>query len=421
MTNSSENQMAIDPLIEGLYRNEGRRIFASIVRQVRDFDVAEDAMQEAFASAAKQWPTEGVPSNPRSWLVSAGRFRAIDALRRRGRLNDAAADILLRQNQIAEVNAFRASTGIQDDRLRLIFACCHPAIDQSIQIPLTLREVCGLSTEDIASAFLVSTSSMSQRLVRGKAKIRDAGVPISIPSREELGQRVDSVLAVVYLIFNEGYSASSGQQLIRAELSAEAIRLGRLLLSLIPDTEVKGLLALMLLQESRRRARATHDGEIVLLEEQDRTLWDRDQMQEGQQLVSESMQSGDAGPYTIQAAIAAVHAKAPSTHETDWAEMVTLYDALFELYPTPIVALNRAVAIAMRDGPQAGLQIIDSILERGELVDYHLAHAARADLCRRLGQFREAKDAYERARELAKQEPERRFLTKRLALLPDDI
>lgn len=404
-------------LVDGLYRAESRRVFASLVRLVRDFDLAEEAMHEAFAAAVERWPREGVPGNPRAWLVSAGRFKAIDAIRRRSHLDGIRPGLADRLAEVAAANASRAGEEIEDDRLRLIFACCHPAIDRKVQIPLTLREVCGLTTEEIASAFLVPPSTMAQRLVRGKAKIRDAGIPFAIPDAEELPGRLGSVLAVVYLVFNEGYSASVGDSVTRADLSGEAIRLGRLVVELLPDPEAIGLLALMLLQESRRLARSTPEGDLILLEDQDRSLWDRRLIEEGTALVDRALGTRRFGTYCVQAAIAAVHAGASTPGETDWRQVVGLYDALRAINPSPVVELNRAVAVAMRDGPGAGLALIDAILGRGDLDGYHLAHAARADLLRRLGRPDEARSSYERALGLARQGPERRFLEGRLARL----
>jgi RNA polymerase sigma-70 factor (ECF subfamily) len=400
--------------IDRIYRTDSRRVFATLVGILRDFDLAEEAMHEAFAAAVERWEAEGVPANPRAWLVSTGRFKAIDALRRRGRLNDRFADVAGRLDEVARANVARAEAEIEDDRLRLIFTCCHPAIAPQVQVPLTLREVCGLATEEIARAFLTAPGTMAQRIVRGKAKIRDAGIPFEIPAASELPERLESVLAVIYLVFNEGYSASRGGSLTRADLTGEAIRLGRLVVELLPDPEAIGLLALMLLQESRRTARTNADGDLILLENQDRSLWDARLIAEGQALVERVLRARPPGPYAIQAAIAAVHAAAPAASATDWPQIVALYDRLLAVHPSPVVDLNRAVALAMRDGPEAGLAVIDAILGRGDLGDYHLAHAARADLCRRLGRLPEARAAYERALSLSSQDAERRFLKKRL-------
>ncbi|MBS0203234.1 MAG: RNA polymerase sigma factor [Planctomycetes bacterium] len=402
-------------IIDSIYRAESRRVFATLVRLLGDFDAAEEAMHEAFASAVEQWAADGIPDNPRAWLVSAGRFKAIDAARRKGRFQELQPEIAGRIDQVASSNAAKAGEDIEDDRLRLIFTCCHPAIDPSIQLPLTLREVCDLTTEEIARAFLASTSTMAQRIVRGKAKIRDAGIPFVIPTAEELPDRIESVLTVIYLVFNEGYSATSGESVTRSDLSGEAIRLGRLLVELLPEPEVMGLLALMLLQESRRSARTTADGDVILLEEQDRELWNQGLIQEGQALVERALSTRRFGVYSVQAAIAAMHASARQASQTDWRQIVALYDALLTINPSPVVELNRAVAVAMCDGPEAGLVLIDAILNRGDLKEYHLAHAARADLCRRLGRTEEARAAYEDALALARQEPERRFLQNRLA------
>jgi RNA polymerase sigma-70 factor (ECF subfamily) len=379
--------------VEEIYRAESRRVFASLVRLLRDFDLAEEALHEAFAAAVERWGREGVPDNPRAWLVSTGRFKAIDALRRRGAFAGRQREIAERFAEVAEANAARAGEEIEDDRLRLIFTCCHPAIDLKVQVPLTLREVCGLTTEEIAGAFLTAPATMAQRIVRGKAKIRDAKIPFVIPAAEEFPQRLEAVLAVVYLVFNEGYSATSGASLTRADLSGEAIRLGRLLAELLPEPD------------------------IVLLEDQDRSKWDARLSAEGTALVERALQTRRFGAYTVQAAIAAVHASAASAADTDWRQIAALYDALLALNPSPVVGLNRAVAVAMRDGPAKGLGLIDAILQHGDLNDYHLAHAARADLLRRLGRREEARQAYERALALAQQEPERRFLRMRLAQL----
>src|SRR5262245_43300871 len=396
-----------------LYRAESRRVLATLIRLLGDFDLAEEALQEAFAAAVDQWPRDGVPPNPRAWLVSTGRFKGIDAVRRRARLDASLEGVARRLDEVASANAVREDQDIEDDRLRLIFTCCHPALPQSTQVALTLREVCGLTTEEIAHALLTTPSTVAQRIVRGKAKIRDAGIPYHVPSAADWPERLASVLQVTYLVFNEGYAASSGESLTRHDLSEEAIRLGRLIVELLPDGAAFGLLALMLLQESRRVARASPTGDIVLLENQDRSLWNQAHIREGKAHLERALAS-PAGPYTIQAAIAAVHADAASAAATDWAQIVELYDALLQIEPSPVVALNQAVAVAMRDGPEAGLALIDEILAEGDLAEYHLAHAARADLCRRLGRTAEARESYERALALAKQEPERRFLHKRL-------
>jgi RNA polymerase sigma-70 factor, ECF subfamily len=401
--------------IDDLYRSDSRRVFASLVRLLNDFDLADDAMHEAYAAALEIWQREGVPANPRAWLISTGKFKAINALRRQRRLTALQPEIVSRLDELDDENAARAATEIEDDRLRLIFTCCHPAIDPKLQVPLTLREVCGLTTEEIAHAFLTSKATMAQRIVRGKAKIRDAQIPYAVPSRGDLPERLDAVLSAIYLVFNEGYSASQGGSLLRVDLTAEAIRLGRLLLELLPDPEVKGLLALMLLHESRREARVSNDGEIILLEEQDRSRWDQKTISEGAALVEQALQSRDFGAYTVQAAISAVHAKAAKADQTDWNQIVALYSVLQRINSSPVIELNRAVAVAMRDGPEAGLVLIDAILDRGELMDYHLSHAARAELCRRSGKMSEARNSYERALSLARQEPEQRFLTRRLS------
>jgi RNA polymerase sigma-70 factor (ECF subfamily) len=400
--------------IDELYRTESRRVFATLVRLLGDFDLAEEALHDAFASAVEQWPQTGVPDNPRAWLVSAGRFKAIDAIRRRTRFDASLEQVADRLDETARHNQAVDAEDVQDDRLRLIFTCCHPALAPATQVALTLREVCELSTEEIASAFLTAPSTIAQRIVRGKAKIRDARIPYLVPSIGDLPERLDSVLSVIYLVFNEGYSASAGDELTRPHLSEEAIRLGRLLANLLPGPEVIGLVALMLLQESRRVARTSATGDLVLLEDQDRALWNRDQIREGKLLVERSLSSRQFGVYTLQAAIAAVHADAPNIQSTDWAQIVALYDVLAQAEPSPVVDLNRAVAVAMRDGPEAGLSLVDALLAQGDLSDYHLAHATRADFCRRLGRTADARESYARALSLARQEPETRFLERRL-------
>src|SRR5262245_46367019 len=397
-----------------IYRSESRRILATLIRLLGDFDVAEEALEAAFAAAGEQWPREGIPPNPRAWLVATGQFKAIDAVRRRAKFDASLQGEARRLEDLAGAHPVRDDQDIEDDRLRLIFTCCHPALPPSTQVTLTLREVCGLSTEDIARAFLTSPVTIAQRIERGKAKIRDAGIPYDIPSAADLQERLDSVLQATYLVFNEGYSASSGDSLTRHDLSDEAIRLGRLIVKLHPSTEALGLLALMLLQESRRAARASPAGDVVLLEDQNRSLWNQEQIREGTSHLERALASPPVGPYTIQAAIAAVHACAATAADTDWHEIVELYGVLFRIDASPVIALNQAVAVAMRDGPEAGLGLIDDLLANGDLDDYHLAHAARADLCRRLGRTDKARESYERALALAKQEPERRFLKKRL-------
>lgn len=402
--------------VDSIYRSHSRHVFATLIRLLGDFDIAEEALHDAFRVALEQWPREGVPANPRAWLVSTGRFKAIDGIRRRARFEPLPDDV--EERLAADTGNELDGEGVEDDRLRLIFTCCHPALPPDAQVALTLREVCGLTTEEIARAFLIAAPTLAQRIVRAKAKIRDARIPYQVPSPAELPDRVDSVLRVVYLAFNEGYSASSGGSLTRADLSVEAIRLGRLLAELLPEPEALGLLALMLLQESRRTARSSPDGDLVLLDDQDRSLWKRDDIAEGSALVEQALSSRRFGPYTLQAAIAAVHANAPDATATNWTEIVGLYDVLLRFDPSPVVELNRAVAVAMRDGPLAGLALIDAILARGDLADYYLAHSARADLYRRLGRTAEARIAYERAHSLTRQEPERRFLERRLRELP---
>ena len=404
--------------IDAIYRAESRRIYATLVRLLGDLDLAEEALHDAFRAALEQWPRDGVPGNPRAWLVSTGRFKAIDGIRRRARF-DAIDDVAEQVDAIEDPTATRDDEGIEDDRLRLVFTCCHPALSPDAQVALTLREVCGLTTEEIAQAFLTAAPTLAQRIVRAKSKIRDARIPYQVPTPDELPQRLEIVLRVIYLVFNEGYSASSGQSLMRLDLSGEAIRLGRLLVGLLPEPEAVGLLAMMLLQESRRAARISPNGELVLLSDQDRSRWNREQISEGSTLVQRAVASRRVGPYTLQAAIAAVHAHAASADATDWSEIVGLYDVLLRIEPSPVVELNRAVAVSMRDGPAAGLALIEAILARGDLDDYHLAHAARADLCRRLGETAQARASYERAVALARQEPECRFLVRRIAELPD--
>jgi RNA polymerase sigma-70 factor (ECF subfamily) len=400
--------------VEAVYRSESRRILATLIRLLGDFELAEDALHDAFRAALEHWSKEGVPANPRAWLVSTGRFKAIDAIRRRARFDASQVAIADQLYADAEDAAVLDDESIEDDRLRLIFTCCHPALAPEARVALTLREVCGLTTEEIAHAFLTAPSTLAQRIVRAKAKIRDARIPYQVPSPSDLPDRLDTVLQVIYLVFNEGYSASSGASLTRPDLSGEAIRLARLLVELLPEPEAMGLLALMLLQESRRVARTSPAGDLILLEDQDRLLWNREQIAEGKALVERALSSRRFGPYTLQAAIAAVHADTPDAAATDWAQIAGLYDVLLRVEPSPVVELNRAVAVAMREGPAAGLALIDAILARGELTDYHLMHAARADLCRRLGRTDEARVAYERALALTQQEPEQRFLEKRI-------
>jgi RNA polymerase sigma-70 factor, ECF subfamily len=400
--------------VDAVYQAESRRVLATLIRLLGDFDVAEEALHDAFTAAVEQWPSAGVPENPRAWLVSAGRFKAIDTARRRARFDRTRVDLAHHLQRVSEQDAEDVAGGLEDDRLRLVFTCCHPALTIDAQVALTLREVCGLTTEAIARAFLISAPTVAQRIVRAKAKIRDARIPYQVPHGNELPARLDAVLHVVYLVFNEGYFASSGEALTRHDLSGEAIRLGRLIVELTNAPEATGLLALMILHESRRAARTTPDGELVLLSDQDRTRWDREAIAEGCRLVEQALRSKRFGPYTLQAAIAAVHAEAHVADQTDWNQIVGLYDVLLRSDPSAIVELNRAVAVAMRDGAAAGLLIIDAILARDELSEYGPAHAARADLCRRLGRLRDAAESYRRAVALARQEPERRFLSRRL-------
>jgi RNA polymerase sigma-70 factor (ECF subfamily) len=414
---TSDTTDSVREQVDAVYRAESRRVFASLVRLLGDFELAEEALHDAFASAVEQWPKEGAPENPRAWLVSAGRFKAIDLMRRRARFDASMGAIAERIESNRSVEDPTSGQGVEDDRLRLIFTCCHPAIPGDAQVALTLREVCGLTTEEIASAFLTKPSTLAQRIVRAKSKIRDARMPYQVPSREDLPERLESVLRVVYLIFNEGYSASSGTLITRADVSDEAIRLGRLILELLPESEVMGLLALMLLQESRRAARTSPSGDLILLDDQDRSLWNGEQIAEGLSLIDRAFATGTVGAYAVQGAIAAVHARAATADATNWSQIVSLYDLLLRAEPSPIVELNRAVAVAMRDGPGAGLALIDEIMSRGELNDYHLAHSARAELCRRMGNRVEARISYEKALGLARQEPERRFLNQRLAEL----
>jgi RNA polymerase sigma-70 factor (ECF subfamily) len=415
---SEQSTEQIRELLDSLYRVDSRRILATLIRLLGDFDLAEEAMHEAFAAALSQWPSSGVPGSPRPWLISTARFKAIDTLRRRARF-DASQDELARhlEAQGSSAEGSKEEDSLEDDRLRLIFTCCHPSLAPEAQVALTLREVCGLTTEEIARAFLITPVTLAQRIVRAKAKIREIPIPYEVPTPQELPERLGAVLQVVYLVFNEGYSAAAGAEVTRAELTGEAIRLGRLLTELQPEPEVMGLLSLILLQESRRAARTSPAGDLILLEHQDRSLWNREQIAEGVALLEKALKSGRFGSYTLQAAIAAVHAQAESTAATDWAQIVAFYDRLVRVQPSPVVQLNRAVAIAMRDGPEAGLAHIDAVLEHGALANYYLAHSARADMFRRLGRTAEAKSSYERALALTQQEPERQFLQERIRQL----
>ena len=411
---SSATERARD-IVETVYRTESRLVLATLIRLLGDFELAEEALHDAFKAALEQWPLTGVPAKPRAWLISTGRFKAIDTIRKQSRLDPLPDNIAERLTSDSTDCDDPVDAGLEDDRLRLIFTCCHPALALEAQVALTLREVCGLTTEEIARAFLTAAPTLAQRVVRAKAKIRHARIPYQVPARAELPDRLDAVLRVIYLVFNEGYAASTGATLTRQDLSSEAISLGRLLLDLLPEPDVAGLLGLMLLQDSRRAARMSHTGDLVLLEDQDRTLWKSDYIVEGTALVRRALATGEVGSYALQGAIAAVHANASSTAETNWDQIVTLYDLLVRAEPSPVIELNRAVALAMRDGPEAGLSLINAILARGDLDGYYLAHAARADLCRRLGHTAEARVAYERALNLAQQGPERRFLERRLA------
>jgi RNA polymerase sigma-70 factor (ECF subfamily) len=406
-------------VVDAVYRSDSRPVLATLIRLLGDFDAAEEALHDAFAVAVEQWSRNGVPANPRAWLVSTGRFKAIDGMRRRARFDASLTQLAKQLESTTSETGEWDEESVEDDRLRLIFTCCHPALSPETQVAMTLREVCGLTTEAIARAFLTKPTTVAQRIVRAKAKIRDARIPYVVPLATELPYRLEAVLRVVYLVFNEGYSASSGGSLMRHDLSGEAIRLGRLLIELLPEPEAVGLLALMLLQDSRRAARTSPTGDLILLEQQDRSLWDRGQIAEGISLVERALSSRRIGPYAIQAAIAAVHAQAPNGSATDWAQIVALYDTLMQAEPSPVVELNRAVAVAMRDGPLAGLNLIDTIFARGDLANYHLAHAARADLCRRLGRTEEARFSYQKAHDHTRQEPERRFLERRLGELQD--
>jgi len=420
---SERSTEPIRELLDSLYRVDSGRILATLIRLLGDFDLAEEAMHEAFAAALSLWPRSGVPGNPRPWLISTARFKAIDTLRRRARF-DASQDELVRYLEAQWSSAERSNEedSLEDDRLRLIFTCCHPSLAPEAHVALTLREVCGLTTEEIAKAFLITPRTLAQRIVRAKAKIRETAIPYEVPTSQELPERLGAVLQVIYLVFNEGYSAATGAEVTRAELTGEAIRLGRLLTELrpepeVPEPEVMGLLSLMLLHESRHAARTSPTGELILLENQDRSLWNREQIAEGVALLEKALKSRRFGSYTLQAAIAAVHAEAESVAVTDWRQIVALYDQLLRIQPSPVVQLNRAVAIAECEGPEAGLTQIDTVLEHGELANYYLAHSARADMYRRLGRTAEARSSYEKALALTQQEPERQFLQERIRQL----
>ena len=419
---SQDDVKDVREVVDEIYRSDSRQVLATLIRLLGDFETAEEALHDAFAVAVEQWARDGIPSNPRAWLVSTGRFKAIDGMRRRTR-HDASLDELAKQLESATASIDEEQQQddehLDDDRLRLIFTCCHPALPPEAQVAMTLREVCGLTTEEIARAFLTKPATIAQRIVRAKTKIREARIPYEVPLEKELPDRLDAVLRVVYLVFNEGYSASFGDTVTRYDLCGEAIRLGRLLVTLLPQPEAIGLLGLLLLQDSRRAARTSATGNLILLEDQDRSLWNREQITEGVSLVQRALSMGQVGPYTIQAAIAAAHAQAPTPTATDWNQIVSLYDLLLQAEPSPVIELNRAVAVAMRDSPQAGLELVDGILKRGDLGTYHLAHATRADLCRRLGRMTEARASYQRALNLTQQEPERRFLERRLSELPE--
>ena len=417
---SKDTPTQIREMVDAIYRSESRQVLATLIRLLGDFETAEEALHDAFAVAVEQWARDGVPANPRAWLVSTGRFKAIDGMRRRTRHDASVAEMAKQPEPTTTLDVNEQNDeSVEDDRLRLIFTCCHPALVSEAQVAMTLREVCSLTTEEIARAFLTKPATIAQRIVRAKAKIRDARIPYEVPSEKELPDRLDAVLRAIYLVFNEGYSASSGDSLTRHDLCGEAIRLGRVLIELLPEAEATGLLALMLLQDSRRAARTSSAGDLILLEDQDRSLWNQNQISEGASLVQRALSTGQVGPYTIQAAIAAAHAQALTAAATDWGQIVSLYTLLLQAEPSPVIELNRAVAVAMRDGPLAGLKLVDAILKRGDLDTYHLAHATRADLCRRLGRTKEARTSYVQALSLTQQEPERRFLERRLSELAD--